>query len=313
MSSQSRKSFVFRILLFAVATFLAVAAVELFLDRLAKRAVEPRPGQAPLQWDDCELVVRCFGDSYTFGMGVDDPTYSYPAQLQTILSEKYPDRKICVQSIAKPGLNTSEVLALINQPPKVTVTAPSIFLIVAGQNNNWNLHASSALLEGYASLPNKRWIEKLQRSKTGKLAVIAYERGESLVERIAQVGDFPDAADDEGAIVDRNDPVEAAFLTQWIETDIRRMAETATKRDAKAMFGTYHQSWAEPIVRATVESLSLPYCPVPKRGEDWEAMGLLSDDGFHPNEKGYAAFAAHMARCLKKSGLIEKALEGSAR
>lgn len=70
------------------------------------------PGQASLS--DPVLKVFVFGGSTTFGYGVPD-SWTFPAHLQAILSERYPDRQIGVFNFGRANYYSAQELALLLQ------------------------------------------------------------------------------------------------------------------------------------------------------------------------------------------------------
>ncbi|MGM0608485.1 MAG: GDSL-type esterase/lipase family protein [Candidatus Muiribacteriota bacterium] len=77
-----------------------------------------------------KIIISCFGDSYTYGMGVAREN-SYPSQLQKKLGDNF-----IVYNYGKPGSNTFNVYNIMKEAFKKNT--PDTALILAGTNNTWN-------------------------------------------------------------------------------------------------------------------------------------------------------------------------------
>ena len=84
--------------------------------------------------DDSALELWALGDSYTVGVGADHPaTESYPAVAAQLLRERT-GRQVLVRNLARPGLNSSQVLARLERALQET-KAPDWVVLLAGINN----------------------------------------------------------------------------------------------------------------------------------------------------------------------------------
>ncbi|MBD3628462.1 GDSL-type esterase/lipase family protein [Cyclobacterium sp.] len=80
-----------------------------------------------------KIKIACVGDSITFGARLDDPDqYSYPAQLQALLGEKYAVENFGVGgcTLIRKGIPT-----VWNELPKIKAANPDIIIISLGTND----------------------------------------------------------------------------------------------------------------------------------------------------------------------------------
>ncbi|MBI4846934.1 MAG: hypothetical protein HY810_10770 [Candidatus Omnitrophica bacterium] len=105
------------------------------------------------------LVVFCFGDSFTYGIGAGSQE-SYPAQLEQILSGYYINKKIKVINFGVPGSNSSQLVIRLKKA--FVKLKPDAVIIICGANDNWN----------FSDVPvNKEFCGIFFKSLCGKLRI----------------------------------------------------------------------------------------------------------------------------------------------
>ena len=312
------KSFVLKIFKVLAAIVIILVLIELGLrlyGHILVRAQAPDTNRPNVI--NADYLIACFGDSYTKGTGASSPNFSYPAQLERILNHKYGGVKIAVLNEAIGGLNSSELIQHMEQRLSAYRRPPDLVIVTIFNNNTWNLHLCSALLEGYASLPSsKQWIEKLESLRIGKLGVIINERGRELSDRLVNIddnewffalkGDMAKGPKRFNPILNPRIPEERAFLEKWIEHDIAKIQEIVKSRNSHTLFAAYHNSAVNDIVTASASPISVPFCEAPKKGALWFVMGWTSKDLWHLNDRGYAKFAELIADCMESKGFVPK-------
>jgi len=266
--------------------------------------------------EQADYFIACFGDSYTQGAGASSRKFTYPKQLERILSERYPNLKILVINEGFGGLNSSETAIKMESRLKKYPRKPDLIIVLTSHNNCWNLHSCSALLKGYASLPrNKRWVEKLESTKIGKLAVILDARSKNFSAILAKIhrDKWHEVVKEDvkktGAFVPLLDPKngeEIYFLKKWIEYDVAQMRDIARSSGARILFATYAIFDENCLIREAAFNADAPYCDAIENGHQWREMGLMAADGKHYNDRGYAVFAEHIANCMESHGSIPK-------
>jgi len=83
--------------------------------------------------------IIALGESSTAGLWVDQPQ-SYPAQLEMMLQERYPEKNIRVFVPLHVGQNTSQVANRIEQ--HIATYDPKLIILMVGYNNEWSLSES---------------------------------------------------------------------------------------------------------------------------------------------------------------------------
>lgn len=92
------------------------------------------------KYNNDAVRILCLGDSFTFGMGA-QKGYSYPEQLERILSNRNPGRRFIVYNYGLPG-NTSAKLLNKQLKQYLLEFQPQIVIILIGQNDPLIIHES---------------------------------------------------------------------------------------------------------------------------------------------------------------------------
>lgn len=81
--------------------------------------------------------ILCLGDSFTFGVGADSVSQSYPAQLEKLLNENYKDKHFEVVNLGVPGFNSSQVFNDLKK--NIRRYNPDLLIVLTGINNESHL------------------------------------------------------------------------------------------------------------------------------------------------------------------------------
>ncbi len=124
-----------KLALIAVGLSLAALAFEACLQAIAYfRWRHAHSGVAAVRTDDRPCVL-CVGDSYTYGLGAEDPQQqSYPAVLQRDLDAAAPGAWR-VATDAWPGRNSRELL--LRLPDQLRRARPAMLFVLVGMNDLW--------------------------------------------------------------------------------------------------------------------------------------------------------------------------------
>jgi len=258
---------------------------------------------------ETEFAIRCFGDSFTQGVGASNRDQTYPAHLERFLCARYPRLGVEVINYGLGGNNSSEALASVRSAIDASGKAPTVAVVMIGVNNEWNLHWCSALAEGYAPFPKKlKWLRLLTMFPAEKLATILFLRGKSILGRGTSAREerwMLTFRNGEGKpLVDSADAEARKFIESWLNTDLSRIAAAMRRVGWNLLVAGYHESWANDYLARFATERNLPFCPPPRGGNEWGERGWLSKDGRHPNDRGYAVFAQNIADCLVRFDMI---------
>ena len=122
---------------------------------------------------DADFIIACFGDSHTFGIGATSKENAFPAQLERILSKRYPALNIRVLNHGVPATNSSQQYNNLMKILPVYPRPPDVVYFLSFGSNPWNLGESSAIEEGYAKLPPDKMVYvNMEKVRVGKLAVL---------------------------------------------------------------------------------------------------------------------------------------------
>ncbi|NLH47756.1 MAG: hypothetical protein GX444_04030 [Myxococcales bacterium] len=265
------------------------------------------------------FLAACFGDSVTYGpIDTTLRSYSYPAQLERLLRREHPTLGVRVLNEGICGANSADVIERLKSRLAAYTRAPDLLIVMAGTNDMWNLHAATPLKNGSASLPaGKQWLAKLETTRVGKLSAMLGLRGAALVNRLLETkgeGEQSRNWQTEDSryvcVLHPELPEERPFLETWLRQDLAEIRRIGDAAGIPILIGLYHLSQMNPLIREAATQAGLPVCDPPGHGDAyWKMTGLLSSDGWHPNEKGYAVIARHFAACFESLALIRNAAE----
>jgi len=215
-----------------------------------------------------KYTVVCVGNSHTFGVGT-SYKYSYPEQLETLLSKNNPNNKFSVINLGVPGDTTSnqvERLSKILEENKV-----DIILFLTGRNNQLELRIwkNKSLI--------KKIIFKVQSLRIYK--IIKY-----LIDHIL------DKKNDKNKIKFK----EMINYESYMRYHLVRTKAICKKHGCKLLLISYYNSYIKSI-GSIARELKIPYFDISK--EFLEATSqerlndLISPDDSHLNCYGYKLFS----------------------
>jgi len=309
-----RKNFAVKIIKFLVAIAAILVLTELGLRLVGYMLLHSKtPNINQPSLSEAYYFIICFGDSFTAGSGASSSRFSYPSQLERILDSRYPGKKFLVVNEGLAGLNSSEIIRRMKERLPLYPRKPDLIIVTLFHNNRWNLHLCPTLMQATELHPvGKLRLEKLEKLRIGKLAIILIERVKNLANRSANTNNKEATSAPEGDWSGTSleplsiNTADCGLLKSWIKYDMLEIKNVAKAQGSEVLFALYHTSWSNNIIRENAPSLSLPYCDAPKDGFWWFNKGLTSKDNWHPNDRGYVAFAEHIADCLESKGFIPK-------
>lgn len=297
------KKWIFR----ALALFFGLLALVLMMElglRIAGRfvtkpVIESNPAPRPPGKTTFEILT--VGDSHTYGKGA-PKGYSYPEQLQRILTKAKADVSWVVDNKGIPGHNSSQALSImrarLSAPPP-----PDLVLACAGTNNDHNLAQATFLPDQLQdNAPGLQWAYLFRNSRTYRLGQITVRRVRQLTENNKEV---PEVLYDE--VIDENEK----FLVEWLKDDFTAMNEACA--DSGCGFALIGYAANVPPAARAMSEMKIDGVPFldnygVKMSAMMKRMGYMAPDG-HPNKEGYALIASRVARYLAENSLVPVAVE----
>ncbi len=299
-------------LVFLIGLMMALLLVELALF-IVGRVYTSEPQitntlQEPGKLSQADLIIACFGDSHTFGVGASSKSKTYPSQLERILSTQFPELKIRVVNHGEPGTNSSQHVKFMKWYLPLYPRPPDVVFVLSFGANDWNLTDCSAIVQGYARLPlSKHLYRNLERTRIGKLAILLKlnwtNRG--FTSKLARI-DYRVQGKRVQTLLDCQQKDDRAFLAAWIAHDLHEMRTSIESAGSRPLFGLYAYDPTDMngIIRDALAKERVAFCEPSANGARWPELQLWDTQTLHPNDRGYEQKAREIAACLRDYGLV---------
>ncbi|MDP8234524.1 MAG: SGNH/GDSL hydrolase family protein [Candidatus Saelkia tenebricola] len=254
-----------------------------------------------------DYSIFCIGESSTWGIGTDNPTRdNYPKQLEAMLGEQFPDKKIRCYFDVTIGQNTSEILFKL--PGYIKKYHPNIIILMVGANNFWNLDRGNILVfnknetVSQTALKTLFFLNKLRIWKLARFIRLSpnlYKEKWDYSDK-NRVKSFWDGKSYQGKL-DR-------IAYTIAEHDISEMIKICRENQISVILCSYpikdellhevHMKVAQKHNISLLDNHTI-FKNIP------DACSYLSKDMWHPNKKGYALLAKNIYLYLIKNELIK--------
>jgi lysophospholipase L1-like esterase len=291
---KSRRKFLKAALLVLAALFSAEAGLRLAGEAYRAYVWRVGPGRDARPLDAAEDAFRvvCVGESTVVGVGATDRRRGYPAQLERLLNEMSPRRPVRVFALGGLGFHAPEIA--VRFEGALRRYRPHLVLLNVGENTaeNW----FDLPKEGRVPLA-RRLLFALQESRALRLAELA---------RFALSGKHWARR-----FYDRRQSKWTEGAREVNRECYRHFLEASRRAGAAVALCNYFMSWYNEDLRRLAQENGVPLCDVEAafraRGSP---PGLLSEDGWHPNDAGYRLMAETILETLRKDGLAERLKAG---
>lgn len=206
---------------------------QLHVNSFGLRGPEPRVSS---ERANGRLRVYCLGSSTTFGWGASSDETTYPAQLERILKERFPDRQIDVINAGVPGNNSESELKILKEDlPRFK---PDLVILWSGWPD-WTHYLQP---EGRKRQAERDWLDPLRKTNAYRLA--EYVR--------------------DGVTPRPQPPAFESFTTRPPLAKFRAAVLTNWRGNLEAMVGACREQQAQVIVLGLASPLRAPV-------ETWDA------------------------------------------
>jgi lysophospholipase L1-like esterase len=245
-------------------------------------------------------TILCMGDSWTAGK----PSGNYPKYLGQELAKAFPNRQFRIENLGAAGTNSSQCLKKfleVSQSFK-----PQMVIIMTGNNDHWNLAASSywmfqdKRLSQFDVLKAKARIF-LHSLRVYKLYKVIYFKltGRPTPDQFFYRPEKGEAGADSISVIDR------ATHKKQLEYNLLKFVELSRMNDFKLIFQTYfhfHGYEVNEVIRDVALSYHIPLVDNNFLFHQKIAVSdrekYLEPDG-HPNPLGYLFIAQNIIVIIK--------------
>lgn len=276
-----------------------------------------KPGNHP----DDAFVIICLGDSSTQGASAGSDNLTYPAQLETLLNTRHPDRQYRLVNLGCPGANSSQIARRFEG--YVRLHKPDMAILLIGNNDVWNRNESRMALVGTGE--EARLGDRLA-------ARLRYWADSSRVVRLARAlaTKIHDPRTSDWNAMAHASPSYDNFrrslkilgdverVRDLYRLNFRQISKVAGKYDVDLLWLDYHvgakfgeTQHLSPVLK-DLGAASIDLFPLFHNGSHAKGMmknerdtvrrDLLHDDLWHPNALGYAVFARAIYNQLVEMG-----------
>lgn len=266
---------------------------------------------SPCPGDNDKIKILCLGESTTFGLFV-QKNEAYPAQLNRILDEKYPNRFI-VYNRGTPGIISS--LILLNLNHFIAETKPDFVILLCGANEFcMKLNATRSLLilekqnttvrNAIFNLSRFFWNLRIYRLsiliKDGLKYKFEYFCGAYINKRTEY--DF---------FKQYNDPEIRLLLEKQYKFNMDKITEHVREKRLGIMYTTYLCPQLYKSMKALARANNVVFCDQVEmlKKENIPLSALVTKDGFHPNPQGHRIMAEFLLKTLEDSNIIKNLLD----
>jgi lysophospholipase L1-like esterase len=266
--------------------------------------------------------ILCLGESSTAGLGV-EPQQTYPARLQELLRQAYPQENI--ETIVPPhvGQNTSQVANRINQ--YIAMYRPKLMIMMLGYNNEWSLAESH--VGKFLSLTKFENVKIKILIGLNNLRIFKLFRFLYLQFVVEDKSKYLEGLKDKeyiwgGPELVRYPPSRyaydfalrnrEAFVKLW-HYDLKEIIALAKVNNIPVVLMTYHINPTYLPVSEWISLSRIEGIPLVRNDVEFDKLreeGMLGEyllnDKWHPNAKGYQLIAQNVFAAIKQYYPLDK-------
>lgn len=240
--------------------------------------------------------ILCIGESTTKGPKDGN---GYPEQLERMLNTNFPDKRFRVFNLGVPAVTSTEIARHFKK--NIIDYKPDLVILLVGNNDNkprmfYVLDNGRALnkILNYA-------VNEMNELKIVKLSKFSYE---ILVGALNNTLDLQRMYSD--IYINFKMPNHSCWLKQEHRKNLEYMTGVAIENKCKVLICNYFYSPANIFLREFSRDNNIPFCDNQKifKGYKNARFKLISEDGWHPNVKGYSIIAKNLLDAIVENNLI---------
>jgi lysophospholipase L1-like esterase len=245
-----------------------------------------------------QAVILCVGESSTYGLWT-GPGESYPEQLERLLNDC--SASVGYRVLQNEGIGSNTAIVLERLPELLRRHRPAAVIFMVGANNFWSLERTHVALfagEDHVGRAVLATLSVLDRFRVFKLTRM-------IKQRLAPAGrePWPPTAE-RNAFYGRH----WSLFHEILLNDLRRMIHLARAHGTVPLLMTYATGTVRDEHLEVAGQLSVPLIDNTPEFQALKERGIvkdyLFDDGWHPNQQGYAIVARNAFRVLNEQGVV---------
>lgn len=275
-----------------------------------------RLSNTPITYKENAFRILCLGESTTFGTGV-DYYEAYPAQLEKMLEEEYPNVDIEVYNHGIPGCTSTSILRGIDYD--LSTYKPHLVILLAGSNDYTLAKCSINSIRLWKF--NLSFLKSLKTYKVLRVLIdilnpwthtLQYgyrtymffhpERGNIDVENCpppSMAWNHPTAYTIESS----------KDITDQFLYNLKQITEKVHKQNGETYFTGYlHLRDVDLLISKAAEASNASYIDVFIPDEE-RNRSLFVEDNWHPSVEGHKMIAQKLLEKIKKEKIIENFVE----
>lgn len=260
-----------------------------------------------------KLNILAVGESTTAGLWIENK--SYPLQLKKKLNDFYHCECVNISILALPGGNTSGTLYYL--PAEIIKVKPDIIIFMVGINDTYYYaYNFDALLLENQFFKNKlaynitlaliRLSNNIKLLRVAKLAYANLTLPRNIIEDVVYTYEGGDKTNRRRTFEKANFRINGEITKKNIE----RMLYITKKANITPILMTYHSASINELIKQIAKKDSI-FLIDNEKVFSKKNMGdyVLTQDNWHPNEKGYQLITENIFSFLIKQRLLENLLD----
>lgn len=262
--------------------------------------------------DEDAFRILFLGESTTRGIGSQRVEDVYPAQVEKILQQKYPNKKIRSYNKGLGGIDTTAILRNLDR--NMIKYKPHLVILMAGQNE----HCLNTLIDTQ-SVPNNTLESKQSYSKSKIYRLI------NLIKDIPKLSlvvgddrDFKYVQDEDSrgwlkypAIYMFYYPYKlSSYSPSQVISNLNAIIQVVQSYDSEIWFAGYLEPGARrvvnPVLKKIAEENNTTYVGNYPEVNPEINRSLFACDGWHPSEEGHKIIAEKIAEKIIDKGIVDR-------